>query len=82
MASRSAGEIETVSWMRHAAQSGEARRIRLESHLSLDEVGSAISAHATTVWKWETGRRRPSAGKVALRYAQLLRKLQREQEAA
>jgi DNA-binding transcriptional regulator YiaG len=78
----SPSEIELLVWMRDAAQTGELRRIRIESRLSLDDVASAGPVHPTTVWKWETAQRRPTSGKASLRYAQLLRKLQRELKAA
>ena len=78
----SPSEIELLVWMRDASQTGELRRIRVESQLSLDDVASVGPVHPTTVWKWEKGERRVTSTKPALRVAQLLRKLQRQLESA
>lgn len=78
----SPSKIELLVWGREAAASGELRRIRLGSDLSLGDVASAGPVHPTTLWKWETAQRRIATGEPALRVLRLLRNLQREQEAA
>lgn len=78
----SPSEIELLVWMRDASKTGELRRIRDENHLSLGDVASVGPVHPTTLWKWEKGERRVTSSKPALRVAQLLRKLQRDLEAA
>lgn len=63
---------------RAQAANGEARRLRQASGLSLsetaEEVGLAGPGAPGTVWRWETGRRRPR-GQAAIRYAILLETL-------
>lgn len=72
----STSEIERLVWVRDAAQSGKARRLREANHLSLGDIAEATGNHETTVWKWETNQRRPSSSPAALRYADLLRTLE------
>lgn len=60
--------------VREAAESGEARRLRLAASLSLAEVARALGVSVPTVSRWETGERRPR-GKAAIRYARLLEAL-------
>ena len=72
----STSEIERLVWVRDATQSGKARRLRESNHLSLGDIASAIDTHETTVWKWETNRRRPASSAASLRYADLLRSLE------
>jgi transcriptional regulator with XRE-family HTH domain len=78
----SPSDIETLVWMRDASKTGELRRIRLESDLSLEDVASVGPVHITTVWKWEKGERRVTTSDAALRVGKMLRKLQRELESA
>jgi len=78
----SPSEIELLTWMRESSRSGELRRIRTVSDLSLDDVASVGPVHPTTVWKWEKGERRVTSSDAALRVGKLLRKLQRDLESA
>lgn len=78
----SPSEIELLVWLRDAGPTGELRRIRVESQLSLEDVASVGPVHPTTVWKWERGERRITKSDAALRVGKLLRKLQRELESA
>jgi transcriptional regulator with XRE-family HTH domain len=48
--------------------------IREAAGLSLAEVGAAIDADPSTVFRWETGERRPS-GQRAVAYAVFLQQL-------
>jgi DNA-binding transcriptional regulator YiaG len=59
---------------RELARSGEARELRLKARLSLAELAQDVGVHATSVFAWESGRRKPS-GDAAVRYAGLLREL-------
>lgn len=54
--------------------SGEARRIREESGLTLAIVARSISADRAQVSRWEKGQRRPT-GQAALDYLHLLHRL-------
>lgn len=63
---------------RRLARSGDARRIRTASGLSLSEVASAISVSPAAVSRWESGQRRPY-GRPALAYARLLSSIQEAQ---
>ena len=67
-------ESATISRVRGLIASGQARRIRLNSHLELSEVARDLDVSPTTVWRWENGQRSPR-GSVALRYARLLKRL-------
>jgi transcriptional regulator with XRE-family HTH domain len=60
--------------VRAAAQSGRTRQIRLAAGLSLRELADAVGVGASTLYRWETGDRRPR-GDAALRYAELLNEL-------
>ncbi len=71
MNSKEAVELSEVRQLLH---SGEARRIRLASKLSLAEVGGVVGVSTATVSRWETGQRRPS-GRLALVYWRLLTRL-------
>lgn len=57
--------------VRQMTGSGEARRIRLEAGLSLKELGAGCGSDQSTVFRWESGDRRPR-GVAALRYLELL----------
>jgi len=63
--------------VRRLARTGEARRIRLQSGLSLAEIADAVGVSVGAVSRWENGQRRPT-GDRALVYADLLGQLQRE----
>jgi hypothetical protein len=65
-------DLLKVAAARDACSSGAARALRLSARLSLAEVANEIGAgDPTTVWRWETGQRRPR-GALAERYADLL----------
>jgi transcriptional regulator with XRE-family HTH domain len=66
-----ATEILELARVRSLAESGAARSIRLAADVSLSEVGAAIGAAPSTVWRWEQGQRTPR-GEAGLRYARLL----------
>lgn len=61
--------------LREQTKSGDAKRIRETARISQSELGSAIELPASTVSYWEKGVRVPR-GKGALRYAELLDKLE------
>lgn len=61
--------------VRELARSGEARRLRLDAGLSLAEMGAPCGVDQATVWRWETGRRRPK-GAPALTYEEILRAIE------
>jgi DNA-binding transcriptional regulator YiaG len=60
--------------VRRLAQTGAARAIRRDAGLSLAEVADEASVHRTTVFRWETGSRKPR-GEAALRYLAVLEEL-------
>jgi hypothetical protein len=72
----------TLSRVRRLAKSGDARTIRLNSCLSLDEMGAALDppVEGTTVRRWETGECSPHGDRAA-GYLRLLEELARAQTA-
>ena len=64
-------DVVTLARVRNHARSGRARRARLLAGLSLSEVAGPIGVSPVTIFRWETGERRPT-GEAALRYADLL----------
>lgn len=69
-------DLERVAAVRALALNGEARTRREAAQLSLSEVASNCGVDTSTVWRWETGQRRPR-GEAALRYWRLLDLLDR-----
>jgi transcriptional regulator with XRE-family HTH domain len=65
--------------VRQALASGEARRRRQAAGLSLADVAGVIHVERATVGLWETGARVPRPA-VALRYAELLHRLEQVQQ--
>lgn len=57
--------------VRALAESGEAHRLREKARLSLSEMASACEVDQSSIWRWETQRRRPR-GPAAIRYARVL----------
>ena len=72
--------IELVK-VRGLAKSGAARAIREGAGLSLGEVASAVGVAKTTVYRWESGDRRPR-GDRAIAYGQLLTDLMARDQSA
>jgi transcriptional regulator with XRE-family HTH domain len=68
-------QVLELAEARRLARSGDARRIRQASGLSLSEVGAAVGVTPAAVSKWECGQRRPF-GRPAIAYARLLRELE------
>lgn len=66
--------IERLALVRQLAITGEARRLRQDAGISLREIAEACGVDTGTVWKWETGRRRPR-GETSLRYLKVLERL-------
>ncbi|WP_408909925.1 helix-turn-helix domain-containing protein [Streptomyces luteolus] len=60
--------------VRVKASTGAARLVRMNARLSLAEVAELCGVGASTVWRWEQGKRVPR-GEPALRYAQILEAL-------
>lgn len=69
--------ILRLARLRAAVTSGEAQRLRVASHLSINEVADACKVDQSTIWRWENGRRIPR-GTAALRYAEFIDALQRQ----
>ncbi len=61
---------------RGAAQTGDARRLRLAAGLAQTEVARSLGVAPSCLSRWESGRRRPT-GDAAIRWAWLLRDLAR-----
>lgn len=72
--SMTTSDAPQLARVRGLAASGEAKRIRQDHKLSLLDVAKYCGVDASTVWRWESGRRAPR-GSAALRYAQLLETL-------
>lgn len=64
----------TLSRVRSLAETGEARRRRVEARLSVTEAARTLDVAPATLSRWEHGQRRPR-GALALRYAQFLNEL-------
>lgn len=62
---------------RDAAKSGRAERLRRAAGVSQAELAGAVGVDASTVSRWERGRRLPRAP-VAIAYARALRTLANE----
>jgi DNA-binding transcriptional regulator YiaG len=56
---------------RQLASSGAGRMIREASNLSLAELGRAVGADASTIYRWETQERTPT-GDLAVAYRDFL----------
>lgn len=69
-------DVLMLATARTLANSGDALRTRQEAGLSLREVGDAIGASPTTVWRWERGQRSPR-GAAAVEWARLMGQLKR-----
>lgn len=64
-----------LSEARSKAATGDARRIRERRYLSRAEVAEALGVTESTVFRWESGDRKPR-GDAAVRYADFLRLLE------
>lgn len=69
-----ANKLEKLARARQLASSGEARRRRQEAGFSLREIAEETGVGTDTIWRWETGRRRPG-GQAALAYLEVIEKL-------
>ena len=70
-------DLQLLVQVRRMAASGEARQLREAADLSRADVGGTVGVDQSTIWKWETGERRPR-GPAALRYARVLQMLGRD----
>src|SRR4051794_27368464 len=68
--------VERLAQARALVAAGEARRIRQAADLSLAEVSRAVGVDLSTVGRWERRERVPR-GAAALKYAELLPRLQK-----
>jgi len=73
-------DLTELQWVRAVMASGEGRRIREGADVSQAEAGSPAGVVGSTVAHWEAGRRKPT-GEPALRYAGVLRALDRAAKA-
>ena len=62
--------------VRRLITSGEARKRRKEAGISLSEMASGVEVDPSTIWRWETSRRRPH-GPPALRYLKVLDQIEK-----
>jgi DNA-binding transcriptional regulator YiaG len=67
-------EVFKIAEVRRLVETGEAERIRVDSHLSVHLIAAAARTADVTIWRYEHGERRPS-GQVALRYLDVLKRL-------
>ncbi|MEU1219184.1 helix-turn-helix domain-containing protein [Streptomyces microflavus] len=70
-------QLLQLARVRAAVNSGEARRLREASDLSIGEVARACGVDQSTVWRWERGARKPRGG-GALAYGELIDSLRNE----
>jgi DNA-binding transcriptional regulator YiaG len=66
---------ERLAKVRRLIASGQAKELRIAGGLSLSEAGAPVPADASTVWRWENGKRMPR-GDAALRYLRVLEMLE------
>jgi DNA-binding transcriptional regulator YiaG len=71
-------DLVKLADVRVACQTGAARSLRIAAGLSLQEVADAVGVGAPTVFRWETGERRPR-GEAAIRYSEVLESLAERQ---
>ncbi len=64
-------DVVKLATVRRLAQSGRARRIRLDAGVSIAEIARAIGVSSPTVYRWEVGENNPQ-GAAALAYFQLI----------
>jgi DNA-binding transcriptional regulator YiaG len=67
-------DIQIISTTRHLAETGEARLIRTNARIRTMELASVIGVAPTTLTRWETGYRVPSAADT-LKWGAALRDL-------
>jgi DNA-binding XRE family transcriptional regulator len=60
-----------LSAVRHLAENGGARKLRILGRLTQAEIGDTVGVSAVTVCTWERGIRRPT-GQPAIAYGRLL----------
>lgn len=63
---------------REIARTGRAIGIRQSAGLSCADVGAAVGAAPSTIWRWERGERMPR-GEAALQWASFITALQKQQ---
>lgn len=68
-------EVVELAEVRRLLSSGEARRIRVASGLSLSEVAGVLKVSTGAISRWENAKRRPG-GRAALAYGHLLAELE------
>lgn len=69
-------DTELLAWIRGACVSGRAQSIREAASISRSELARDVGVTEPTVSRWENGARSPK-GDAALRYAEVLRRLDR-----
>jgi DNA-binding transcriptional regulator YiaG len=74
----SPADLLLLSRARQLAASGEAARIREKAGLHQTDVARTIGVWASTVNRWESGKRKPH-GKSGIRWARLLETLRQRQ---
>lgn len=66
--------IDDITFARQAVQTGRAREIRDEAHLTREAMAQALGVAVSTIYKWETTAPRLT-DKSAAKYGALLRHL-------
>ena len=67
-------DVVSIAKARVLIDSGTARTVRTAAGLSLRQMASALNVDPSSVYRWETGERKPR-GERAVAYAALLRDL-------
>lgn len=70
-------DLLLVARARRLASTGDAKRLRESSGLSVSEVAAAIGVSRTALWRWEAGQRAPR-GAAASAWAAFLNELERQ----
>jgi DNA-binding transcriptional regulator YiaG len=68
--------LRDLARVRELAASGRARLIREQARLSLSDISNVVGVDKTSIFRWETGKRRPT-GQAAVRWLRLLEELLR-----
>lgn len=69
-------DVVKLTRVRKLVESGAARAIRQAAGLSLTEASKGSGVNRVTIFRWESGQRRPH-GEAAIRYLALLDELSR-----
>lgn len=70
-------ELDLIVWVIAAAKDGRAREIRQAAGLSQAVIAAQVDVTPVTVCLWENARRTPRVSAPVLKYARLLRQIEK-----